>query len=494
LNWAFDCYVELGAIPQALAVAEYPMPIVPGPTGATSLIARALALIPPESHQAGRLLTRYGTALGVEEADYARATDALQRAVAIARHEQDNTLELWALTYGAAVDGYHLQWSETLGKGQQAAQLARRIGEPLAEVWALHWAVHASHVLGHLPSAIQQAQAGLAVAEQLRDCNLLSGMLWSNTIVSGLQGNWEAARHYSDRGLAVASSDQRLLANRAILEYQVGEFSQGEAYLRRLLESILLTPPGPNFSYAMQAIVIPLVAQISGVADRLDAAEAAAQVILSAPAATPLFVKLARIGLALLAELRRDIVLARELYDALELDLEVPCLHFIADDRLRGLLSTTQGWLNQATVHFEDALIFCRKAGYRPELAWTCYNYAEALLRRRHPSDRTRAVSLLDESLAISCELGMRPLAERAANLKEQSQSRDLAAVYPDGLSQREVEVLCLVAQGKSNPEIAAELSISLNTVTRHLNHIFAKISTNNRTEAAVYAVQHDLL
>jgi hypothetical protein len=50
LNRAFDCYVELGAITSALAVAAYPIHIRPGHTGATRLIARALTLIPPESH------------------------------------------------------------------------------------------------------------------------------------------------------------------------------------------------------------------------------------------------------------------------------------------------------------------------------------------------------------------------------------------------------------------------------------------------------------
>jgi tetratricopeptide (TPR) repeat protein len=167
----------------------------------------------------------------VEEVGYARATEALQRAVTIARHEQDSTLELWALTYGAVVDGYHLHWAETLRKGRQAAQIARRIGEPVAEMLALHWAFLASLALGDLPGAIQKAQAGLAVAEQLRDCYSLSALLWSNEFVSELQGNWGAARHYSDRGLAVAPSDQRLLCMRALLEYQVGEFGQGEAYL-----------------------------------------------------------------------------------------------------------------------------------------------------------------------------------------------------------------------------------------------------------------------
>ena len=82
----------------------------------------------------------------------------------------------------------------------------------------------------------------------------------------------------------------------------------------------------------------------------------------------------------------------------------------IPSDRILGLLAHTMGSPDQAAAHFEDALTFCRKGGYRPELAWTCCDYADTLLRRKGEGDRSKAVALLDESLAISSELGMRPL------------------------------------------------------------------------------------
>ena len=55
-------------------------------------------------------------------------------------------------------------------------------------------------------------------------------------------------------------------------------------------------------------------------------------------------------------------------------------------------------------------MVFCRKAGYKPELAWTCCDYADSLRERDGEGDRANAMSLVDESLAISSELGMRPL------------------------------------------------------------------------------------
>jgi DNA-binding NarL/FixJ family response regulator len=62
------------------------------------------------------------------------------------------------------------------------------------------------------------------------------------------------------------------------------------------------------------------------------------------------------------------------------------------------------------------------------------------------------------------------------------------------GLTEREVEVLRLVAAGKSNREIAAELFISEHTVARHVQNIFAKLGVSSRTAAGAFAFEHDLV
>ena len=87
----------------------------------------------------------------------------------------------------------------------------------------------------------------------------------------------------------------------------------------------------------------------------------------------------ARIGLALMSVQRGDVTAAAEQYTALKpASGTLLALDMGTIDRRLGLLAKTMDNLDQATVHFEDALAFCRKAGYRPELAWTCHDYAEA--------------------------------------------------------------------------------------------------------------------
>ncbi len=63
----------------------------------------------------------------------------------------------------------------------------------------------------------------------------------------------------------------------------------------------------------------------------------------------------------------------------------------------------------------------------------------------------------------------------------------------PDGLTPREVDVIRLLAIGKSNQEIAQDLVISFNTVTNHVKNILGKTGCSNRTEAAAYAIHHGL-
>jgi len=119
--------------------------------------------------------------------------------------------------------------------------------------------------------------------------------------------------------------------------------------------------------------------------------------------------------------MQRDKEPSEELYKLLLL-YETPFIGsavLLARGHLMGLLSKTSGNFDQAVSHFEESVGVCLRAGARPELAWTCCDYADTLLQRNEPGDREQATSLLDESLAISSELGMRPLMERVLSRRD---------------------------------------------------------------------------
>jgi DNA-binding NarL/FixJ family response regulator len=144
-----------------------------------------------------------------------------------------------------------------------------------------------------------------------------------------------------------------------------------------------------------------------------------------------------------------------------------------------------------AAQHFVDALAMNARMGARPWLAHTQYQYAVMLLARNQSGDRDKAVSLLHEALTTARELGMQALEKRITlYIEPQPASVPTAPDVLADLSQREVEVLRLLAASKSNREIADVLCISLNTVATHVRSILTKTGTANRTEAAAYALR----
>ena len=106
---------------------------------------------------------------------------------------------------------------------------------------------------------------------------------------------------------------------------------------------------------------------------------------------------------------------------------------------------------------------------------------------RREVVDAMRQVlsgeSPLDPKLAAQL---IRRLASQAPALKDQSST----AKHDDELTQRELDVLRLVAEGKTNAEIAQSLFISVGTVKVHVERIIAKLGVSDRTQAAVRAVE----
>jgi DNA-binding CsgD family transcriptional regulator len=159
--------------------------------------------------------------------------------------------------------------------------------------------------------------------------------------------------------------------------------------------------------------------------------------------------------------------------------------------RLRCVCQRTNALSNDAAGRPAQALVELRRA-------WRIWRSLEA----RYDSARTRVQIGLacralgdDDAVALEADaaretfiaLGARPDLEELDDLFG-------PPVESHGLTARELEVLRLVAEGRSNRDIAEELVISEHTVARHVQNIFAKLRVSSRTAASAFAYENALV
>ena len=155
---------------------------------------------------------------------------------------------------------------------------------------------------------------------------------------------------------------------------------------------------------------------------------------------------------------------------------------------LGALVAHARGSVHLARGDPQSALVALRRAAETwhaleapYEIARTRVLVAEAC---RALGDEDAAALELDAACALFERLGAKPDLARL----------NASASGKHGLSARELEVLRLVASGKSNREIASTLVISEHTVARHVQNIFAKLGLSSRAAATAFAFEHDLV
>jgi DNA-binding NarL/FixJ family response regulator len=149
----------------------------------------------------------------------------------------------------------------------------------------------------------------------------------------------------------------------------------------------------------------------------------------------------------------------------------------------RGAVALADGDADGAVAALRDARRAWEELGAPYEAARA---QALAALAARALGDEDSATLGLEGARAALAGLGAAP----AVAWVDTASGR---APRPHGLTARETEVLRLVAEGRTNREVAAVLVISERTVARHLQNIFAKLRVPSRTAATAYAVAHGL-
>jgi DNA-binding CsgD family transcriptional regulator len=163
-------------------------------------------------------------------------------------------------------------------------------------------------------------------------------------------------------------------------------------------------------------------------------------------------------------------------------------LALIAAHRLSGELAGDDR-LADAEAHFSAALDLADACAAPYERALTLLAMAELRVANQQ---MVEAFDLLAEVQTICAPLGARVTLNRADALRVSLPAPPTLA-HPAGLTQREVEVLSLVAGGLTNAEVGERLSISERTVAQHLRTIYGKLDVSSRVGATRFAIAHNL-
>ncbi len=227
----------------------------------------------------------------------------------------------------------------------------------------------------------------------------------------------------------------------------------------------------------------PGLAQLRLVQGRTDAAAAA---IRRAEAATTLALERARLLPAFVEIMLAvgDVESARRACRELE---EIAGMY--ESTMLAALVAHAEGAVRLADGDAQAALGALRRAGE----TWLALEAPYEIARTRVLVGE--ACRLLGDEEAADLEHeAARSIFERLGAKPDLARFEAPATTAAHGLSRRELEVLRLVASGKSNREIAAALVISEHTVARHVQNIFAKLRLSSRAAATAFAFEHDLV
>jgi DNA-binding CsgD family transcriptional regulator len=154
-------------------------------------------------------------------------------------------------------------------------------------------------------------------------------------------------------------------------------------------------------------------------------------------------------------------------------------------DRALGVAAVCRGEPDAALRHLEQAVALAERADLRPELALA---HLQLGLLRRHLGQVALAVESITQGQRLASELGMEHLARAVLE-----RGLPTTSASPSLLSVRQLDVLRLVAQGRTNREIAEALVLTEGTVANHLTAVFSRIGADNRAAAVAYAVRHGL-
>lgn len=488
---AFEAFERSGNSSRAIAAAVECERWFVARTDGRDFYERALRLAPAETEAAARINAKMGLFVGFGSSNYDEAGSLFEKALAIADKKDDIELRMFVLDSWAWLDYVFLRYADCIEKSLGALDIARRMGNRHIEAMALGSLLNFLLTAGRSEEGRRHAQSMLVIAEQLGDRACMWTARSRLAQIAFKIGDWDSARKEIDLLLSDAPEVGEMimfaLYFRLMIEYETGHLEEGRTYLERVLALMQAAPHDSSLSSLFGSLSILAAARPTGDTGLLDLVRLGANVLLSPTNPAPINQQNARTFLGHIAWLTNDLDMALEQYKALrgrQLSKGVAFLPIIY-----GVLARMVGKLDEAVDQLraakDDKTVLFK--------VWASHELAETLFLRNSRGDRQEAIAIWEETHDMAERFVLSPLANRIkARLKPLRKAA--GAVHRHSLSRREVDVMRLVAHGKTNREIATELFISDKTVENHITSIFAKLEVGNRTEASAFAHRHDLI
>jgi DNA-binding CsgD family transcriptional regulator len=413
----------------------------------------------------------------------ARSDAAAARELAASVGDQQTVLEADLLL--ARIDIVDGRYETGLSDGMRAARAARDAGfESVGVTGYRNIAILATRVMDPR-AAVQALEEGLQYADAIEQSHCRQMMATTTALLDWAGGHWQAADERARQELVDRGCRRGVIGALDVIGLvALGRGRVDEA--RRWLEESLAA--GLRIG-EVQFILTPLwgLAEadlLTGDADAALARCEEAWSIAESKGERALFIPFVVTG-------ARSLIAARRPDDA-ERWVERLREHLAGWDSVAGpavghadgLVRLAAGSLATAREALERAIRGWEERGRAWEATWARIDLAHCLVRMNRHAD---AATVLADVRRLAGALGSEPLLARADDLARAARGRGLDDEPWRPLTVREFEVARLIGEGRTNAEIAGELSIAPKTASAHVEHILAKLGVARRAEIATW-------
>lgn len=472
-----------------------------GRAGGLDDLHAAVRIAPPGNPvRAVVLCLLAGRLLGVSRGD--EAEEAAAEALDIARQTGDARTEARALTVLATCRALRGDLAAELPRLAEAEEAAARLGAHGVQLQAIFAQARVLEAFGEYERVAERARHSIAVAESIglaRTYGAIGGIVLAGALIEA--GRWDEAMSAVEHALDHTPAPMQhvpLVCLRATIALARGDAVPAEQALAFTHQAVALGVTPPQYSWPSLYSWPPLrleaelrlaqghVAEAAAVIER---GLADADLRRSEQFTWPLLAIGARVAAAGASGLLDGLGRQAAETPATGPVLRALALTFAAEaDRAAGTMARTP---------WDEAVAAWDRIENPYQLAHALIGAAEAAAA---DGDRPAAAAQVRRAAEIADLLGARPVREQAESLARRARltlAGDPAAPGADpseqarrqyGLTARELEVLRLVAIGRSNRDIAAELFISAKTASVHVSNIMSKLGVASRVEAAALA------